>query len=643
MIIATAGHVDHGKTSLIKQLTGVETDRLDEEKRRGLSIDLGFAYRKPTSENDKVLGFIDVPGHQRFINTMISGLSGIDMGMLVVAADDGIMPQTLEHLDIMHLLGIQAFIGVITKTDRADKVRTETVASEVAALLGKYQANEVTLFPVSNTTGEGIDELQSWLDQQLSVHKKKPPQGYFRLSIDRSFNLKGIGLVVTGTVMAGEVSEGDSVRLLPQDIILRVRGMHVQDEPATHADTGVRCALNLSGDIEKANIDKGDWLIGQGAESGSCTFTAKVQFLDTPVKRRHGMPLKLYLGARHIPAKLGFLSDDAAQQLVQIITEEPVCCCRGERFILRDYSEKFLLGGGNVLDPAAQRLRKLSPDYANLLATLELNDFAQSLDTLLIQIGAVIDFEAYRSAWNLSDAEADALLQKAGLKNSLEFPHTSESRFALSSDRWQDMHNMVFQAVKTWQGENTDKPGIPVDDLAKLVEEDFDARLIKAVLDVLTEKGVAGNKLEVAGGLVKQAGFRAGMSDKVKEQWQQVEQILQKQGLEIPLLSELENKTSIRGREMNHLVNAALKAGLLHRVSQKRVGLPDTLLALAEKVQEIAENKPEFSVIEFKNYIGTGRNYVIELLDFMDRVGFTQRVGNERKIVDASVPDRVFR
>jgi selenocysteine-specific elongation factor len=643
MIIATAGHVDHGKTSLIKQLTGVETDRLDEEKRRGLSIDLGFAYRKSASENDKVLGFIDVPGHQRFINTMISGVSGIDIGMLVVAADDGIMPQTLEHLDIMHLLGIHEFIGVITKTDRVDESRTETVSCEVADLLGKYQANDAKLFPVSNTTGEGVDELQSWLDQLLSGHKKKPPQGYFRLSIDRSFNLKGIGLVVTGTVMAGEVSEGDSVRLLPQDITLRVRGLHVQDEPATHAGSGVRCALNLSGDIEKAHINKGDWLVGQGAEGASNTFTAKVQFLETPVKRRHGMPLKLYLGARHIPAKLGILSEGSDRQLVQVITDEPVCCCRGERFILRDYSEKFLLGGGNVLDPAAQRIRKLSPDYASVLAALELDDFAQSLEKLLIQDGAVIDFEAYRNAWNLGDTEADALLQQAGLKSRLEFPLTSESRFALSSEQWQDMHNKVFQAVKTWQGKNTDKPGIPIDDLAKSLEEDFDPRLIKAVLDVLTEKGVAGNKLEVAGGLVKQAGFRAGMSDKVKEQWQQVEQILQKQGLEIPLLSELENKTRIRGREMNHVVNAALKAGLLQRVSQKRVGLPGTLLALAGKVQEMAENKPEFSVIEFKNYIGTGRNYVIEILDFMDRVGFTQRVGNERKILDASVPDRVFR
>ncbi|MGY8791801.1 MAG: selenocysteine-specific translation elongation factor, partial [Pseudomonadales bacterium] len=247
MIIATAGHVDHGKTSLIKQLTGVETDRLDEEKRRGLSIDLGFAYRKPVSENDKVLGFIDVPGHQRFINTMISGVSGIDVGMLVVAADDGIMPQTLEHLDIMHLLGIQEFVGVITKTDRADPSRIETVAKEVAGLLEKYQNNAVEIFPVSNISGEGIEVLQSWLDQRLEVHKVKVPQGYFRLSIDRSFNLKGIGLVVTGTVMAGEISEGDTVRLLPQEIDLRIRGLHVQDEPATHAESGARCALNLSG------------------------------------------------------------------------------------------------------------------------------------------------------------------------------------------------------------------------------------------------------------------------------------------------------------------------------------------------------------------------------------------------------------
>ena len=643
MIIATAGHVDHGKTSLIKQLTGVETDRLDEEKRRGLSIDLGFAYRKPVSENDKVLGFIDVPGHQRFINTMISGVSGIDVGMLVVAADDGIMPQTLEHLDIMHLLGIQEFVGVITKTDRADPSRIETVAKEVAGLLEKYQNNAVEIFPVSNISGEGIEVLQSWLDQRLEVHKVKVPQGYFRLSIDRSFNLKGIGLVVTGTVMAGEISEGDTVRLLPQEIDLRIRGLHVQDEPATHAESGARCALNLSGDIEKTHINKGDWLVGQGAEGASNTFIAKVQFLETPVKRRHGMPFKLYLGARHIPAKLGFFSGEADQQLVQIITEEPVCCCRGERFILRDYSEKFLLGGGKVLDPAAQRIRKLSSDYTNVLSALDEDDFAQSLNQLLIKEEAVIDFEAYKSAWNLSDSEACDFLQKAGLEDELEFPQTSDIGFALSRKRWQSMPDQIFKKVKDWQGKNTDKLGIPLADLGKLLEGNFDTRLIPAVLNVLTGKGVAGNKLEVIGGLVKQTGFRAGMSDKVKEHWQQVELILQKQGLEIPLISELENKTGTRGREMNHVINAALKAGLLQRVSQKRVGLSGTLLSLSVKVQEMAEISPEFSVIEFKNTVGIGRNYAIEILEFMDSVGFTRRVGNERRILDADVPEKVFR
>jgi selenocysteine-specific elongation factor len=229
------------------------------------------------------------------------------------------------------------------------------------------------------------------------------------------------------------------------------------------------------------------------------------------------------------------------------------------------------------------------------------------------------------------------------LEDELEFPQASEIRFALSRKQWLGIPGKVFQTVKDWQGKNTDKTGIPIADLGKLLEGNFDTRLIPAVLNVLTEKGIDGNKLEVTGGLVKQTGFRAGMSDKVKEQWQQVELILQKQGLEIPLISELENKTGTRGREMNHVINAALKAGLLQRVSQKRVALPSTLLSLSVKVQEMAEISPEFSVIEFKNTVGIGRNYAIELLDFMDSVGFTQRVGNERRILDAGVPVKVFR
>lgn len=248
MIIATAGHVDHGKTSLIRQLTGVETDRLAEEKRRGLSISLGYAYL-PREAGGTPLGFIDVPGHQRFINNMISGISGIDIGMLVVAGDDGPMPQTHEHLDVLQLLGIGQLVVVVSKIDRVTPGRLEQVKQEIAAVLSQRPWREPPVFPVSSFDGGGITKLKDHLLKRAAEAAQRSATGYFRLSIDRAFTAKGTGLIVTGTASAGRIGVGDSLHLLPDGVELRVRGIHVHDQQATSAAAGQRCALNIAGKL----------------------------------------------------------------------------------------------------------------------------------------------------------------------------------------------------------------------------------------------------------------------------------------------------------------------------------------------------------------------------------------------------------
>jgi selenocysteine-specific elongation factor len=302
LIVATAGHVDHGKTSLVRQLTGVDTDRLEEEKRRGLSINLGFAYRQ--LEDGTSVGFIDVPGHSRFINTMIAGVGAIDLAMLVVAVDDGPMPQTYEHLDVLRLLGVEHFILLLTKVDRVDFERVDEVEDNCLSLL----PDGTDVFRVSNISGEGIPQVQEFLDARGRDWRRQNIKGRFRLSTDRAFHLKGAGLVVTGTAISGRVKTGASLVLQPGERAVRVRGIHAQDEEAEWGSAGQRCALNISGSVTRQDIERGDWLVEEG--SGPCTgrFDARFTLLPaSPLSLRHLVPVKLYIGAKRLPAKLVLL------------------------------------------------------------------------------------------------------------------------------------------------------------------------------------------------------------------------------------------------------------------------------------------------------------------------------------------------
>jgi len=353
LIVATSGHVDHGKTSLIKHLTGVDTDRLAEEKRRGLTIDLGFAYRRI---NDEVtLGFIDVPGHSRFINTMIAGVSGIDLGMLVVAADDGPMPQTLEHLDVMRLLGISEFVLIVSKIDRVNSERVEEVVREVQALLPD---TDPPVFRLSNTSGQGISELEVWLNDRALAFGARSTHGNFCLAVDRAFQIKGVGLVVTGTATSGIVATGDELELLPQGTKVRVRSLRVQDCEAPQGQVGDRCALNIVG---AQDIHRGDSLATIDSLHCGRHLDTRVHLLQrAPYALKHLSRVKIYIGTRRLACRLYFINRienkplaPGGDVLAQLILSGPVASCAGDRFIIRDDSESITLGGGVVLDSSA--------------------------------------------------------------------------------------------------------------------------------------------------------------------------------------------------------------------------------------------------------------------------------------------------
>ncbi|MDZ4254225.1 MAG: selenocysteine-specific translation elongation factor, partial [Sulfuritalea sp.] len=409
MIIGTAGHIDHGKTTLVKALTGVDADRLPEEKARGITLDLGYAYA-PQADGS-VLGFIDVPGHEKLIHNMLAGATGIDYVLLVVAADDGPMPQTREHLELLDLLGLDRGAVALSKCDAVDAARIAAAREEIDALLAGTRLQGSPVFALSATSGAGVAELRAHLDAVAAAHQARSADASrpdrFRLAIDRCFTLAGIGTVVTGTAFSGRVGAGDTVVIAPTargghgGIRARVKSLHVQDRPAQHGQAGDRCALALTGDFEKKDVARGMWLVEPAAARPLTRFQAELRVPPTQPALQHWTPVHLHLGAADITGRVAVLEGDqiapGATALAEILLDRETLAVRGDRFVLRDASARHSIAGGRVLDCFPPTRHKRSPARLALLAALRDDDPAAGLRLLAGQSAAGVDLGRFAS------------------------------------------------------------------------------------------------------------------------------------------------------------------------------------------------------------------------------------------------------
>jgi selenocysteine-specific elongation factor len=644
LIIATAGHVDHGKTSLVRNLTGVDTDRLAEEKRRGLSINLGFAFRQV--DHLTRLGFIDVPGHTRFINTMIAGISGIDLALLVVAADDGLMPQTLEHMDILRLLGIGEILPVISRIDRVDSARLEAVSAELQAFFSN-QPQQV--FAVSNTSGEGIAGLQSYLDDRARAHRPRSPAGNFRMPIDRAFHLKGAGLVVTGTAASGEVVLNDALTLLPQGIDLRLRSLRAQDSEVESGQAGQRCALNISGPIKQAQIRRGDVLAAAGAKLPvTKRFDAKVTLLsNAPFALKHLSPVKVYLGSGRYAAR-AFLINQAAgeklnpgrEALVQFILESPLTCCHGDRFLLRDDSETVTLGGGVVLDPLAPRSKKSSPRRLTFLAAMGQDTAGEALEQL-VNLSApsggreAVDLDDFRSSWNLRQQEYEELLRDLDLK-CFSF---EDRTYGLGQEAWLETSREILSQLDAWQLDHPDVQGIKPSLLQDLVQPGKAKGLVRAVLSEQLRLAT----LKLTQGQLHRAAHRPIQSATEQKRWHTIASLLERNGLALPLVSEIVATTGLEKATVLQILDQAARRGAAHKLNERRYSLPAPLWHYADIALKMTADKEDITVVSYKKRIESGRKLAIDILEYFDLVRFTQRNGDSRNIIDKALPERLFK
>jgi selenocysteine-specific elongation factor len=627
MIVATAGHIDHGKTLLVKTLTGTDTDRLPEEKARGISIDLGFAYL-PLPQGG-LIGFVDVPGHERFIRNMLAGVSGIDFALLIVAADDGVMPQTVEHLQILDLLRIPRGAVAITKTDRVDAARIEQVGAQVRALLAPTLLAQAPLLPVSAVSGSGIPELKNLLLQEAVAHSRRSAAGqHLRYAIDRAFSIAGSGTVVTGTVFNGVIRTGDRLIISPTGREVRVRGIQIHGKAAEQAQAGERCALNLTGtDVE--SVRRGDWVMAEAIHRPTQLLDVRLSVLpgeSRPLK--HWTPVHLHLATADVTARVSLRRGEAlppgGNGIARLVIEEPVSALHGDRFILRDQSALHTLGGGFVIDPMPPASRRGKARTA-VLAALEAADHRSALTALAAIPGRPVDLAHFEAAFNLLPEIAAEASAAAGL-----VVLGRDKRIGVAAARIKALGDAVISRIETFHKAQPQAPGIETEALRKELASELDADAFGQLLRSLADE----RRIEIHGSLVRKPGYDTTANSADTTLWETVQPALAAAGFNPPTLRELAPHLKLKDAILKDFLYRQMKAGNVYRVGSDRFYLKTTMAVLAATAKAVSEKQPNglFTAAQYRDATGIGRTLAIEILETLDGLAITQRIGDARKM-----------
>ena len=626
MIVGTAGHIDHGKTTLVKALTGVDADRLPEEKARGITLDLGYAYT-PQADGS-VLGFVDVPGHEKLIHNMLAGATGIDYVLLVVAADDGPMPQTREHLELLGLLGLDHGAVALTKCDAVDAARVVAARSEVEALLTGTPLEGSPLFELSATTGEGVATLRSHLEATAAAHTRRDAAGRFRLAIDRCFTLSGIGTVVTGTAFSGRVGAGDTAIICPAGNAgykARVKSLHVQDRPAQSGQAGDRCALALSGDFEKKDIERGMWLVDPAAARPLTRFQAEIRVPATQAVLKHWTPVHVHLGAADITGRVALLDcmevGAGATALAEILLDRATLAVRGDRFVLRDASARHSIGGGRVLDCFPPSRHKRSPARLALLAALTDDDPATSLKLLAEQSVAGVDLDRFAANWNLAADAAAALWQAAGLR----VIAAGEQKLGFAAGGWQALGDRLLAALATEHERAPDMVGVERERLRRLTLPTLE----RAAFDALVAELLAAGRLAASRAWLHLPEHQASLAPGDRDLFAALKPLLDAQPFGPPRVRDVGKASGTAEDAVRQLFRRVARAGELYPVAHDHYFTADAVAGLAAIVAELNAEKAAARAADLRDRIGGGRKVAIHILEFFDRIGYTRRVRDE--------------
>jgi len=629
LVAGTAGHIDHGKTSLVKALTGIDTDRLKEEKTRGITIELGFAHLD--LPGGVRLGIVDVPGHERFVRTMAAGAGGIDLVMLVIAADEGVMPQTREHLDICRLLGVQRGLAVLTKSDLVEQEWLALVTEEVRDYLAGSFLEGAAIVTISSRTGEGLDTLRDELELLARVVPEREHTGPFRLPVDRVFTMPGFGAVVTGTLWSGIIRVGDAVEVLPSGRMGRVRGLQVYGQKEEQGVAGQRVAVNLQG-IDHHEVARGEILVPPGLFRTTRTVDVRLDSLPSTRELKHRSTVRVHSGTAEISAQV-ILTDretlrPGESAFAQLRLREPLFLFPGDPFVLRCHSPATTIGGGRVLDPAPLRRRRRNEDAVELLTALDGAD-AMAKVRLLVRESRLSGMDAkeigFRGGLGSSTLETalGQLLSRGDLVLALKEP-----RMLLTRETFRELEEQLLTAVGAFLAENPLRDGMGKEELKGRLPRRSDPRFFGAILAALVKEGqlvVERDQVKPASGTATPTTESGGMRDAL-------ETALRQGGIEPPTVKELADRLKAPEKILLEHLAALVREGRAIRVASDLYYAPEPLEALRERLTAFLREQGAITPSGFRELSGLSRKFMIPVLEYFDSIKLTIRVGDVRRL-----------
>lgn len=631
MIVGTAGHIDHGKTALVRALTGVDTDRLQEEKARGISIDLGFAYL-PAGDAGRI-GFVDVPGHEKFVRNMLAGATSVDFVLLIVAADDGVMPQTREHLAIIDLLGLTQGLVVLTKIDLVPPQRQAEARAQIQALLRGTGLADAPIVAVSAVTGEGIDALRARLVAAARAAGARGAAGRFRLAVDRCFSLSGVGTIVTGAVLSGAVAVGDSVVVSPGGLRARVRSIHAQNAAAQRGIAGERCALNLVGEgVDRRAIRRGALVLDPLLDASSARIDARLRLLGSETRPlAHWTPVRLHHAAAEVRARVALLEPAAlapgAVGRVQLVLEEPIAAAAGDRYILRDTSGGRTLGGGHFIDLRAPQRRRRAPLRLAQLDALDRAEPQEAFAALLERWPFYVDVSALGRDRVLSETQRNLLLRAVPAVRLV----VDGVIFALAPATLEALAAGTRSAVEAYHRQHPEQTGLAPARLAMLVQP----RLPPAVYAAAVGELVKAGRFVLESGAVRLPEHRRVLDRRDAALWARIAPFLSGTERFRPLLvKEIAAEIKAPDAEVLRVLKALARQRAVVEVALERFFRKDTVDELALIVVEIARARKDglFSAALLRDRLDNGRKVAIQILEYFDGQGLTLRRGDLRVI-----------
>ena len=632
MIVGTAGHIDHGKTLLVKALTGVDTDRLKEEKARGITIELGFAYLALAS--GEVLGFVDVPGHERFVHTMLAGAASVDFVVLVVAADDGVMPQTREHVQILDLLGLSEGVVALNKIDLVDADRRHAVEAQIRAVLAGTPLANIDILPVSAATGAGIDALKTRLADEAESRPERAARGAFRMAVDRSFSVQGAGTVVTGAVQSGRIAAGDKVVALPQGLELRVRTLHAQGRASERGLAGERCALNLAG-VERQALQRGHWLVDPAHTAMTNRFDAELRLLPSEARAlRTWSPAHLHVGTSAVLARVVLLEDDkltpGSQALVQVVADAPLPLRIGDRFVLRDAAAERTIGGGRVIDPRAPQRKRRTSERRAMLEALRVTEPLDVLERLLELPPGFVDASAFAVDRGL---HVDEMATLVGLLSPLTVD--IDGRATLASEATvAALATAVAPLLAAHHAAHPEMPGMTPEALRLKLQPRLAKPAFAAALTFLAAHGT----IAVQAGAVRLPSHSSSLGAADQKLWDRIAKLIEENRFRPPQVREISDMLGQPIANVRKLCKTMARIGSLVEVATDRFFYKTALSELGLIAAALSKENPDntFSAAEFKDRVGCGRNVGIQLLEHFDRRGLTARRGDVRSVVKSA-------